>query len=83
MSPPRRLLTRLRETLAHGPASLSELVQLVDAELLTEVCSIYAMRPGDTLELVATEGLNPEAVGRTRLLVGKASWGAAPPSARR
>ena len=29
------------------------------------------MRPGDMLELAATEGLRPEAVGRTRLRVGE------------
>lgn len=71
MASPRRLLGRLREVLAHGPASLQELVRLVAAELVSEVCSIYAARPGEILELVATEGLNPMAVGRTRLRVGE------------
>ena len=37
----------------------------------TEVCSIYGMGAGDLLELAATHGLNPEAVGRTRLRVGE------------
>jgi phosphotransferase system, enzyme I, PtsP len=68
---PRRLLARLRETLAANAAPLQELVRIVCSELVTEVCSVYAMRPGDLLELVATEGLNPEAVGRTRLRVGE------------
>jgi phosphotransferase system enzyme I (PtsP) len=45
--------------------------QLVAAELVSEVCSIYAARPGEILELVATHGLNPLAVGRTRLRVGE------------
>ena len=45
--------------------------QLVAAELVSEVCSIYATRPGEILELAATQGLNPEAVGRTRLRVGE------------
>jgi phosphotransferase system enzyme I (PtsP) len=71
MAPPRRLLARLRETMAHGSARLQELVHLVATELVSEVCSVYAARPGDILELVATEGLNPEAVGRTRLRVGE------------
>jgi phosphotransferase system enzyme I (PtsP) len=71
MPTPRRLLARLRETMAHGSAPLQELVQLVAAELVSEVCSIYAARPGDILELVATEGLNPQAVGRTRLRIGE------------
>ncbi len=68
---PRRLLTRLRALAARGPAPLAELVHLVAAELVTEVCSIYVMRPGEVLELAATEGLRQEAVGQTRLRVGE------------
>ncbi len=71
MSAPRRLLARLRHLTAHGTAPLAEFAHLVAADLVSEVCSIYAMRPGDLLELVATEGLRPEAVGRTRLRVGE------------
>ena len=67
----RRLLARLRELMARGAGSLPELVRLVAGELVSEVCSIYALQPGDILELVATEGLRPEAVGRTRLRVGE------------
>ena len=68
---PRRLLTRLRALAAHGPAPLGDLVRLVAAELVTEVCSIYVLRPGEVLELAATEGLRQEAVGQTRLRVGE------------
>jgi phosphotransferase system enzyme I (PtsP) len=71
VSAPRRLLTRLRHLMAHGAASLPELVRLVASELVSEVCSVYVLRPGDILELAATEGLNPEAIGRTRLRVGE------------
>jgi phosphotransferase system, enzyme I, PtsP len=71
MAGPRRLLSRLREMMAHGSAPLPDLVRLVAAELVSEVCSVYALRPGEILELVATEGLNPQAVGRTRLRVGE------------
>ena len=67
----RRLLVRLREMMSHGPAPLAELVRLVSAEMVSEVCSIYATRPGDILELVATQGLRSDAVGRTRLRVGE------------
>jgi phosphotransferase system enzyme I (PtsP) len=67
----RNLLARLREIMARATAPLAELVPLVAAELVTEVCSVYALRPGDILELVATVGLRPEAVGRTRLRVGE------------
>jgi phosphotransferase system enzyme I (PtsP) len=68
---PRRLLSRLRDLRARAAAPLPELVRLVAAELVSEVCSIYVQRPGDILELAATEGLNPNAVGHTRLRVGE------------
>jgi phosphotransferase system enzyme I (PtsP) len=71
MTGPRRLLSRLRNLRAHGSAPLSALVQLVASELVSEVCSVYVQRPGDILELAATEGLNPDAIGHTRLRVGE------------
>ena len=71
MSAPRRLLARLRHMMAHGTAPMPELVRLVASELVSEVCSIYVVRPGDVLELAATEGLLPNAVGRTRLRIGE------------
>ncbi len=71
MPAPRRLLARLRDLMARGTAPLPELVRLVAAELVTEVCSIYALMPGDILELRATEGLAGAAVGNTRLRVGE------------
>jgi phosphotransferase system enzyme I (PtsP) len=71
MSAPRRLLSRLRDLMARGEAPLPELVRLVSAELLSDVCSVYAMQPGEILELAATQGLRPEAVGQTRLRVGE------------
>ena len=65
-------LRRLRELRARWRrAPLPDLVRLVAAELVSEVCSVYAARPGDILELAATEGLNPQAIGRTRLRVGE------------
>lgn len=70
-STPRRLLARLRALMAHDAAPLPELVRLVAGELVSEVCSVYGLRPGDILELVATEGLRPESVGHTRLRVGE------------
>ena len=71
MASPRRLLARLRDLMAHDDTPLPKLATLVAGELVSEVCSVYAMRPSDVLELVATEGLLPEAVGRTRLRVGE------------
>jgi phosphotransferase system enzyme I (PtsP) len=67
----RRLLARLRDLMARDAAPLNDLVRLVASELVSEVCSVYALRPGDILELVATEGLRAEAVGHTRLRVGE------------
>jgi phosphotransferase system enzyme I (PtsP) len=69
--PPRRLLARLRTLRAQGAAPLSALVHLVASEMVSEVCSVYVQRPGDILELAATEGLNPNAIGHTRLRVGE------------
>jgi phosphotransferase system enzyme I (PtsP) len=71
VSAPRRLLTRLRQVMASDVAPLEELARLLAAELVSEVCSIYVMRAGEILELAATHGLNPAAVGRTRLRVGE------------
>jgi phosphotransferase system enzyme I (PtsP) len=77
MSTPRRLMARLRDLMARGTAPLPELVRLVAGELVSEVCSIYVMRPGEVLELIATEGLRPEAIGVTRLRVGEGIVGLA------
>jgi phosphotransferase system enzyme I (PtsP) len=68
---PRRLMAKLRNLMARGAASLPELVRIVAGELVSEVCSVYALRPGDILELAATEGLRADAVGHTRLRVGE------------
>ncbi len=71
MQATRRLLTRLREMMADGAAPLADVVRLVAGEMAAEVCSIYALRQGDVLELTATFGLRPDAVGRTRLRMGE------------
>jgi phosphotransferase system, enzyme I, PtsP len=70
----RRLLRRLRDTMARSGAAqerLERIVAIVAAEMIAEVCSAYVMRPGEVLELFATQGLRPEAVHRTRLRVGE------------
>lgn len=70
----RRLLRRLRDIMA-GPdsaqARLDHIATLIARELVAEVCSIYVRRAGDVLELFATEGLRPDAVRNTRLMVGE------------
>jgi phosphotransferase system enzyme I (PtsP) len=80
MFSPRQLLARLRLIMssgAEGAYALPRIARLVSAEMEGEACTIYAMRPGDVLELVATEGLRREAVGRTRLRVGEGIVGIA------
>ena len=81
MSGTRRLLARLRALMAGaGPdhrVTMAALTQMVAGELVAEVCSVYALRPGDILELFSTHGLNPDAVGRTRLRVGEGIVGIA------
>ena len=70
----RTLLKRLRDVMAAGGAAqqrLDRIVRLIAADMVAEVCSLYVMRPGEILELFATQGLKPEAVHRTRLRVGE------------
>lgn len=64
----RKLLGRLRDALAEdspGQQRLDKIVHLIASSMATHVCSIYLFRDADTLELCATEGLNPEAVHKT------------------
>jgi phosphotransferase system enzyme I (PtsP) len=68
---PRRLLARLRTIMGSGAPKLQDFVSLVAAELVAEVCSVYALRAGEILELRATIGLHSTAIGRTRLRVGE------------
>lgn len=82
----RKLLRRLRDTLAspaEGQVRLDRIVRLIADSMRSEVCSVYLFRDPGTLELCATEGLNPEAVHKTRLklgegLVGRVARSAAP-----
>jgi phosphotransferase system enzyme I (PtsP) len=82
---PRVLLRRLREVMA-GPESaqarLDKVVRAIAANMVAEVCSIYLLRAGNVLELFATEGLNPEAVHKTRLKVGEGLVGTIADTAR-
>ncbi len=68
--------------MARGAPPLSALVDLMAAELVAEVGSVYVRRPGDILELAATHGLNPQAIGHTRLRVGEGIIGLCAASAR-
>ena len=81
----RLLLRRLRSLMAEGGTAeerLRRIVRTIAAGMVAEVCSAYVMRPGEVLELFATEGLRPEAVHRTRLRVGEGLVGVIAASAR-
>ena len=70
----RKLLGRLREALSigGGEARLGAVVDLVAESMGVEVCSIYLLRDdARTLELRATQGLNPDSIGQTRMRVGE------------
>ena len=70
----RKLLGRLRDTMAGdeaGQARLDKITHLIATSMGCEVCSIYLFRDEDTLELCATEGLNPDAVHQTRMKMGE------------
>jgi len=71
---PRVLLRQLREVMA-GPevaqARLDKITELIAANVVAEVCSIYVLRPGHKLELFATKGLNRDAVHNTQLDVNE------------
>ena len=65
---PRVLLRRLREVMAEPVSAqdrLDKIVVMIAANMVAEVCSVYVLRVDGTLELYATEGLNPEAVHQT------------------
>lgn len=85
-SAPRLLMNRLRQLMAEGGETaerLDRVVKLIAGTMVADVCSIYLRTPNDELELIATEGLRPEAVARTRLqldegLVGQIAMSARP-----
>ncbi|MFL5334509.1 MAG: phosphoenolpyruvate--protein phosphotransferase [Geminicoccaceae bacterium] len=70
----RMLLKRLVEVVAEPVTPqqrLDRIAELIAANLVAEVCSVYFNRAGEVLELFATIGLAPEAVHRTRMRVGE------------
>ncbi len=71
---PRVLLRKLRAVMAEPETAqkrLDKIVTLIAGNMVAEVCSIYVMRPGNILELYATEGLKLEAVHKSKLKVGE------------
>src|SRR5262245_63487769 len=75
---PRQLLRRLREVMAAREsvqARLDKVVVLIASNMVAEVCSLYLRRRDGSLELFATEGLNPIAVHNTHLKAGEGLGG--------
>ena len=74
MEGPRVLLRRLRQVMADRAdrqTRLDKIVELIATSMNTAVCSIYLKSDEDTLELCATEGLNPSSVHKTTLKIGQ------------
>jgi phosphotransferase system enzyme I (PtsP) len=77
----RVIMRGLREIMAdggEGQEKLDRIVRQISGVMVAEVCSIYLKRQDGSLELFATEGLNPSAVHNTRMkrgegLVGRCS----------
>ncbi|HTN41829.1 MAG TPA: GAF domain-containing protein, partial [Asticcacaulis sp.] len=66
----RGLLRQIRETMEEGQsaqARLDTVVRIIASSMVAEVCSIYLRRTSEELELFATEGLNADAVHKTRM----------------
>ncbi len=70
----RLIMRRLREIMSDegdGQDKLDKIVRQIANVMVAEVCSIYLKRQDGSLELFATEGLNPSAVHTTRLKRGE------------
>ena len=69
-STPRLLLNRLRRMMAESGEArerLDNVVRLIAGNMVADVCSIYLGTADEEWELVATEGLLPESVSKTRM----------------
>jgi phosphotransferase system enzyme I (PtsP) len=77
----RVIMRGLREIMSEGGEGqdkLDRIVRQIAGVMVADVCSIYLKRQDGSLELFATEGLNPSAVHKTRMkrgegLVGRCS----------
>ena len=70
----RVIMRRLREIMAEegtGQDKLDKIVRQISGVMVAEVCSIYLKRQDGSLELFASEGLNPDSVHTTRLKRGE------------
>jgi phosphotransferase system enzyme I (PtsP) len=70
----RVIMRRLREIMAEpgdGQSRLDKIVRQIAGLMVAEVCSIYLKRQEGSLELFASEGLNPNSVHATLLKRGE------------
>jgi len=70
----RVIMRRLREIMSEpgdGQERLDKIVKQIAGVMVAEVCSIYLKRQDGSLELFATEGLNPKAVHVVRMNRGE------------
>ncbi len=70
----RNILSDLRDIMTSLDDDADKLQQIVDkiaTRLDISVCSVYALRAGEVLELYATHGLSEEAIHLTRLRIGE------------
>jgi phosphotransferase system, enzyme I, PtsP len=70
----RVIMRRLRQIMGEesdGQDKLDRIVRQIAGVMVAEVCSIYLKRQDGSLELFASEGLNPDAVHKTRLKRGE------------
>lgn len=70
----RVLMNNLRQVMAEDGDTRSRLdhvVRLIASTMVADVCSVYLREPDGTHLLIATEGLKPEAVGKTRMASGE------------
>ncbi len=66
-----RTLREILDEAGDGQSRLDKIVRQISGLMVAEVCSIYFKRQDGSLELFATEGLNPAAVHRTLLKRGE------------
>ncbi len=70
----RIIMRRLREIMSEegeGQSKLDKIVRQIAGVMVSDVCSLYLKRQDGSLELFASEGLNPSAVHTTRLKRGE------------
>jgi len=81
--PPRLAPTaRLMAGSATAQDRLDQIVRIVAAEMVAEVCSCYIMRAGEVLELFADERLRAGRCNRTRFRAGEGLVGVVGATAR-